>query len=533
MTQTQNSVSSFTRPIGPGSVFSSWQLMIATLLLAGVGIAPSLLLIWPKWTGSYTYSHGIPIVVLCGWLIWRQKSLINSIEVRPIPITGVAFLGLLMASTLAYAASIETATELLMPVTLLCAVLFVAGSKIANKVAFPLLLLYSAISIWGVINSTLQSWTTVAVTAILNILQVPNFIQGDFVRIPSGVFEIAGGCSGLHFLIVGLTLAAIYGHLYLRTWTRQLQLLAVMGAMSIVMNWIRVATIITAGHMTDMQSYLVKVDHYNFGWILFVVMLVPFFFIAHRIEGVDKQAVPRVDSPALPERERAVATGLTQLILIGVVVLLSIFVWGRIMLHSGRFVEIEAPVMAGVQGPNDYQGNWNPVFPGAHAEVMASYCVPGACVDAYVNWFDGQSQGQELIGYLADVSGKKLRAEYDRALIDSTRENNGDSREIREIIAVENNRQRRIIQYYYVIGDEMVVDPVEAKMRQAMRSMFGYFGSGLVAWSMLCDTGDSHCASARRNMYAAIESTETDLYKIILSLNASNKTPSESREVEE
>jgi len=35
----------------------------------------------------------------------------------------------------------------------------------------------------------------------------------NYVHIPSGTFEIAGGCSGLHFFIVALAISALYGEL--------------------------------------------------------------------------------------------------------------------------------------------------------------------------------------------------------------------------------------------------------------------------------------------------------------------------------
>ncbi len=35
-----------------------------------------------------------------------------------------------------------------------------------------------------------------------------------------------------------------------------------------------------AGYLTDMQHYLVRVDHYYFGWALFAVAMAVFFLLA-------------------------------------------------------------------------------------------------------------------------------------------------------------------------------------------------------------------------------------------------------------
>jgi EpsI family protein len=511
----------------PRAAISPWQLVVATLLIVAIGIAPSFVMIWPKWTTTQTYSHGVLVLAVSAWLLWRQKGRINSTEVGMLPVAAILLFGLLMGSALAYAASIEFGTEALMPLTLLAGVLFAAGVGVARIAAFPILLLYAAVSIWDVINSTLQDWTTAAVTVILNLLRVPSYIEGNFVQIPSGVFEIAGGCSGLHFFIVGVTLAAIYGHLYLNTWPRRIQLVAIMGAMSIAMNWIRVATIITAGHLTDMQSYLVKVDHYTFGWVLFVFMLVPFFLIARRIERKEEQADVTAEEGATGVFGTA---GWLPLVLVVIIVLVPVIAWGRVMLHSGQPVNIELPQVAGVEGPHEFEGNWLPEYPGAAGEAIGTYRTAGAEFDVYVNWFDGQSQGRELIGYSSDLAGRGLDGRHDRVHIDSARVNHGKGLEIGEIIASSNRGQHRIIQYYYVVGDHVTVDPLETKLRQAAYSLTGRFGSGLIAWSMTCGEIDSNCEKARSVMKPIVGPIEAGMFELITNLNETARTPVQALE---
>jgi EpsI family protein len=530
MTASQNDTGSTARVGNARLGISPWQLVVATLFIVAIGIAPSLAMIWPKWTGTQTYSHGLLIVLLSAWLLWRQRDRINATEARMFPLAGIVLFGLLMGSALAYAASIEIGTETLMPLTLLAGVLFVAGVGISKIVAFPVLLLYAAVSIWDVINGTLQAWTTSAVTVILKTLRVPSYIEGNFVQIPSGVFEIAGGCSGLHFFIIAVTLASVYSHMYLQTWKRSLQLVAIMGAMSIVMNWIRVATIIIAGYLTEMQSYLVKVDHYSFGWVLFVFMLVPFFLIARRIEVKDRQGDSAAEQrAALPPTQ----TGLAPLIVVSAIVLMPVFAWGRVMLHSGQPVDISLPVIAGFDGPAEFEGEWEPVFPGAAGEVMGTYRAGGVEIDVYVNWFDGQSQGQELIGYRTSLAGKQWKTLNDRVHIDSAQASHGKGLEIGEIIAESNRGQRRIIQYYYVVGDYTAVNPIETKLRQGLRSLSAQFGSGLVAWSVACDATDNNCEAARGKLSSGTGLAESGLFEALVSLKKPVQTPAEELEVEE
>ncbi len=65
-------------------------------------------------------------------------------------------------------------------------------------------------------------------------------VHGNFITIAWGTFEIAKGCSGLHFFEVGLAIAALWGELDEQTPAGRIKLMALMGAMAIVCNWIRV-----------------------------------------------------------------------------------------------------------------------------------------------------------------------------------------------------------------------------------------------------------------------------------------------------
>jgi exosortase/archaeosortase family protein len=96
------------------------------------------------------------------------------------------------------------------------------------------------------------------VRAALRLTGVPSYFSGELVQIPAGVFEIQGGCSGLHYFIVGLAVAVLLGELRRDPWRTRLRWVLVGGALALASNWVRVYTIILAGHLTHMQSYLVS-----------------------------------------------------------------------------------------------------------------------------------------------------------------------------------------------------------------------------------------------------------------------------------
>src|SRR2546430_4831726 len=124
-------------------------------------------------------------------------------------------------------------------------------------------------------RSTLFPYTTLF-RSLLWLTGPSASISGDIIRIPNGSFLIEEGCSGLHFMIVGLAVAALHGELRRDPWRIRAAQLALMGLLALLANWVRVYIIIEAGYLTNMQSYLVRVSHYWFGWGVFPGALIGF-----------------------------------------------------------------------------------------------------------------------------------------------------------------------------------------------------------------------------------------------------------------
>ena len=145
-------------------------------------------------------------------------------------------------------------------------------------------LMWFVTPVWGVLNGILQTISTIAVDNIMKLTGIPVYVEGNFVQIPAGVFEIAGGCSGLRYMITALALSLIYCHINLSK-TRNIILifgLAILGSM--ITNWIRIFIIILIGHYTEMQSSLVE-DHNSIGWFVFAPFALLLFYVGGKLEA--------------------------------------------------------------------------------------------------------------------------------------------------------------------------------------------------------------------------------------------------------
>ena len=102
-------------------------------------------------------------------------------------------------------------------------------------------------------------------------------LDGVSIQIPAGHFVVAEVCAGLRFLLATLSIGVLYAYVANQRWWSITAIGLLSMLFAIVFNWFRVVTIILAGHVFGMDFWLVR-DHITFGWVVFVIGLVPLVF---------------------------------------------------------------------------------------------------------------------------------------------------------------------------------------------------------------------------------------------------------------
>jgi len=241
---------------------------------------PILVTLWRHSFDDGTYSHAYLIPIIVGYLFYTlsEAKELNVRERFSLP----AFSILLTSSYLLFVTSTAQISlgYWLATLLLLCAAInFIFKNNI--KVLFAACYLIFLMPLWGLLTIPLQDLSVMAVNTMMSFTTIPVYVEDQFVHIPSGVFEIAGGCSGLRYLLTSLAISSLYIFLYLRT-TKNIVLFAftaILGAL--LTNWIRISLLIIIGHQTEMTSSLME-DHNTFGWYLYLpFMLLLFKFGAY------------------------------------------------------------------------------------------------------------------------------------------------------------------------------------------------------------------------------------------------------------
>lgn len=259
--------------------FSPFILLLSIILLIALLNIPIMQTLWRYSFDDGTYSHAylIPLIVAYLFYVINKNGKLKYRETISLPASALLIISayiLFVTST----AQISLLYWLAILLLLCSSIIFVfnANIKIAAAAAYFIFLL----PVWGILTIPLQYLSIFAAKTLMGFTTIPVFIEEQFVHIPSGTLEIAGGCSGLRYLLTSLAISTLFSFLYFRTIknTAIFSSVAILGAL--LTNWLRITALIIIGHQTEMTSDLMT-DHNMFGWYLYI----PFMFLLFKFGG--------------------------------------------------------------------------------------------------------------------------------------------------------------------------------------------------------------------------------------------------------
>ena len=453
-------------------------------------------------TRAMGMTHGWLIAAIVAWLLWRKRRLDGS-GAACWPCLA-AMLVLWFAWLVALRAGLQIVHLVLLPPIAWLAIAGAVGTGVARRFTYPLGYFYFAIPVWGSITPPLQWLTVYAVRFMLRATGVPAYFQGNVVQIPEGHFEIVGGCSGLHYFLVSLAVASLYSHIHRDPPRRHLTIVAIAGVAAILLNWIRVYTVIVSGHLTDMQSFLVRVDHYWFGWVLFGVAMTIALWVAGRVLPAAEPVTP--DAAAMQPVAGLRWAGVTTVLGVLAVLGLSVQVVGRAdgaatapdvagpLLAAGYLQSANNPV-PGTELINSVPGTyfgtyfWQPRFKGATQEFHGT--TADGSTPVYVAVYASQRQGAELGYYRNSIAGPLL-----------VEVASGSRNGIAWTTAEDRQQDRWLIGSVYSVDGRTFTDPTLAQVYYALRSIGGAVPSAVVGVAARCETD---CAGHEPELSAALQ----------------------------
>lgn len=482
------------------SGFTASQSALRARALGAIGLVLlAFALFWPttvslsvRWQDSVhrTYTHGYLVVALAVWLLWRGRARWSQVCARVSPIGLVALVGCSLGWLVAYRAGLQIVHQALLPLIIATAILSCFGLAVTRRMALPLAYVFFAIPVWDAVNPLLQWSSVFAVRTLLRLAGIPAFFADNTFQIPAGSFEIADGCSGLHFFVVALAISVLYGEINRDSLRTRIALVVLASVLAMLTNWVRIFIIVVAGHLTDMQHYLVSEEHYSFGWFLFAGMMLLFFLVVRRwpVVSTDEGVATRSASdPAIPLIGAACA----------IAGLLLAPVWN--LIDSRQSADVAAlgeypQTVPGWEGRAFADASWQPVFNGADRESRAEFHASGVRVESYAAIYALQEQGKEIVYYLNSLLGRSLRAEpatLPAMAVPWTQMEVSDA-----------GGERWLLWYSYQVGESRETRGLQMQIDYGLRSLFDDPLSAIVALRSRCST-DCTAAQAALAQFAA------------------------------
>lgn len=478
----------------PNAAWRGWLALLLVAAAAAVALQPLWANLHHQWTTVNLYSHGYLLLAMALWLGWRAWAALPDRRLAPdwrwlapllAVLGGLAFLDLLF---------LNAPRLYLLPPLLVAGSGLLFGNPLARRMAGPALLLYFALPLWAGLQAPLQSLTTSVVTSVLLATRVPAYIEGNFVFLPAGTFEIATDCSGLNYLMIGMTLGVFCALAFLDRWRDRALLVAATVALTIVCNWVRVWTIIMAGHLTDMQHYLVAVDHDLFGWVLFGVFLLPALWLARRLQPVPGQPPATTTAPPAAHSSSGVVAA-------ALVLAALLFLPAAVTALGGAPTDHDDAPAVRLEASGFEPGSrspWQPAFAGA-IEERATYAAGDgeSPIEVYRAVYPWQTAEERLVRHGQDFTGRGWRP-VDVAGATVTLD--GRSWAVTGYEGYFGQRRYLVLAWYWVAG-EPAHTSIGAKLAELRGLLRGRRDAQAIA--LLADCG-TDCSIARERLRAFI-----------------------------
>ena len=432
------------------------------------------------------FSHGYLIVPISLYIVWQCRAALVQLTPRAQPWGPALLLGLGILWALAHLVGVQRVMQLALGAAIGAMLWTLLGNEAFRLLAFPIGYLLLAMPIWSLPTPVLQEYTAVASTGALRYFGVPVHLETFYIAIPSGKFVIAEACAGQRYIIAALSISVLFAYLNYRRATLGALFVAVAVATSIIMNWVRVIIIILAGHLTSMEHFLVR-NHDTFGWVMFVIALVPIFIFGVWLQRFDHK--PDDGGPASaaiatsPSDSRRKFFTTAAMALLAVAIGPAAVLWAASRPAPTVDIHLQTPVAEApwtVTDPLDTR--WGAKFLSPGAQVLATYAENGARVSLYIAYYARQRDGVELINELNVLYDKKRwqpRRQNDRRVTLA----DGTAIGVREIELVAGNGEERLVWYWYRMGDKRTTSPIVAKLWQLANSLTGSPEGAVIAVS--------------------------------------------------
>jgi exosortase len=229
------------------------------------------------WLSDDNYAHGILVPPFVAWLVWRRRTDLRQLDLRP-SLAGVVVVGLGLLVYLVGQTAFEFfLTRISLLIVVSGAVVALFGWRHLRPLLFPLLLVALAIPLpallFNEIAVPMQLLASQFGVATLEATGIPAVREGNIILLERATLEVAEACSGIRSLISLGSVALAIGYLGHQSLPVRFLVAIAVFPVVIVANGLRVAGAGAIAHAwgTDAAAGFV---HSVSGWVFFGLAIV-------------------------------------------------------------------------------------------------------------------------------------------------------------------------------------------------------------------------------------------------------------------
>ncbi|MBS0346309.1 MAG: exosortase A [Proteobacteria bacterium] len=353
------------------------------------------------WWRSDTFAHGLLVLPIFAWLVWRSRDRLSGEVVRPRWIMSVPLLLAGLLWLLGELASVASATHVALALLLVFSLVGVLGPRLSRVMAFPILFLFFGVPIGEFLLPVMMKYTAMFTVAAVRMSGVPVYQEGLHFIVPNGRWSVVEACSGVRYLIASFMVGALYAYLNYRTLRRRLLFVVCALVVPILANWLRAYMIVMLGYLSN-NKLATGVDHLIYGWLFFGVVIMLMFWIGGRWREDVNPAAASSDVQLTEVDTVALSTLLAGIAPIAIVVAIWPVVLGMLERHEAVHAQLApaVPVLrvdAGWSESPSPSSSFKPSFTGFRQDLLRHFSDGHHQVSAYVAVYAQQRNGHELV----------------------------------------------------------------------------------------------------------------------------------------
>ena len=194
-----------------------WGWLAAFVLVTVAAYGPVLWAMGADWAHDENYSHGFLVPFVSGYFLWLHRRRLAEVAWRP----SWLGLGVLLIGLAALVLGEIGAEQFTMRVSFLIVIgggiLFLVGMPALRRVAFPYAYLFFMVPlpyiVYDSIAFPLKLTAAGVATAVVLLMGIPIYSEGNVIYLESTTLQVADACSGIRSLMSLLALAAAFAYL--------------------------------------------------------------------------------------------------------------------------------------------------------------------------------------------------------------------------------------------------------------------------------------------------------------------------------